>query len=407
VIALGTIESARLVLNSFPGLAGAGRGLIAHLRSNLVIRVPRESLADLLDPTVQQLQASALFLKGKHVYSDDGTTAGYFHLQITAAGLDAAGSDPEAELFKKVPDIDQFNALMAATATHIVIAIRAVGEMDAKNSASRVELDPEVDELGAQRAKVTIGTTARDEELWTAMDKASDDVARAFARGRPFEVFTPAGAVTVDRTTDLQTVLPYQPTPVGRRDGLGTTHHEAGTLQMNADPTCAVADSSGQLVQAPGVYALGPLLQPTLGSPNPSLTGVALARRLADRLAARAVPAPEAGFTYLFDGTESTFKRWTGFGSSDGPGTFSLADASIVAYPRGDHAIFVYDAEPFGDFALRLKCGSSRSSTTPASSCAPAPRGRGGPIWPASRTSTRTRRGWRSIRASRCRSTSR
>lgn len=352
VVALGTVESARLVLNSFPGIAGAGRGLVAHLRSNLQIRVPREALADLLDPSVKQLQASALFLKGKHVYSDDGQTAGYFHLQITAAGLDAVGGDSEAELFKKVPDLDQFNVLKGATDTHIVVTIRAIGEMDSRNPQSRIELDPEVDEFGAQRAKVTISTTARDQELWTAMDKASDDVARAFARGQPFEVFTPAGAVKADSTTDLQQVLPYKP---GRRDGLGTTHHEAGTLQMNADPARAVTDSLGQLAQAPGVYALGPSLQPTLGSPNPMLTGVALARRLADRLAARAAPAAEAGFTYLFDGTESSFKRWRAFGSSAGPGTFALADAGIVAYPRGDHTILVYDAEAFGDFVLRLK----------------------------------------------------
>jgi choline dehydrogenase-like flavoprotein len=43
VVALGTIESARLALNSFAGLPSAqrmGRNLMAHLRSNLTIRIP-------------------------------------------------------------------------------------------------------------------------------------------------------------------------------------------------------------------------------------------------------------------------------------------------------------------------------------------------------------------------------
>jgi hypothetical protein len=42
-VALGTIESARLALNSFAGLPSAqrmGRNLMAHLRSNLTIRIP-------------------------------------------------------------------------------------------------------------------------------------------------------------------------------------------------------------------------------------------------------------------------------------------------------------------------------------------------------------------------------
>jgi choline dehydrogenase-like flavoprotein len=47
ILALGTIESARLALESFAGMAHAdqiGRHLMAHLRSTVVIRLPYESL---------------------------------------------------------------------------------------------------------------------------------------------------------------------------------------------------------------------------------------------------------------------------------------------------------------------------------------------------------------------------
>src|SRR3989475_8749880 len=148
IIALGTIESARLALLSLQGEPNShlvGRNLMAHLRSNLTIRLPREALAT-LDPNVKALQASALFVKGRHRHGD-GTT-GHFHLQITASGLGALGTDSEADLFKKVPDIDGFAAFQAATANHVVITIRGIGEMESLNPNNFVRLDAELDEFG-------------------------------------------------------------------------------------------------------------------------------------------------------------------------------------------------------------------------------------------------------------------
>ncbi|HEU5217901.1 MAG TPA: hypothetical protein VFU23_04540, partial [Gemmatimonadales bacterium] len=71
VVALGTIESTRLALRSFRGGPHAdliGRNLMAHLRSNLTIRVPREALG--ISPATRELQASALFVKGRHRHAD-------------------------------------------------------------------------------------------------------------------------------------------------------------------------------------------------------------------------------------------------------------------------------------------------------------------------------------------------
>ena len=58
VIALGTVETTRVALTTFQqSLAGRaaqrmGTNLIAHLRSNLTIRVPRAAIAANLPPTV-------------------------------------------------------------------------------------------------------------------------------------------------------------------------------------------------------------------------------------------------------------------------------------------------------------------------------------------------------------------
>jgi hypothetical protein len=116
VIALGTVETTRVALTTFQqSLAGRavqrmGTNLIAHLRSNLAIRVPRAAIAANLPPTViPSLQCSALLVKGK---APNGRT---FHFQITASGLQRLGTDSEAELFKKIPTLEHLQDLLCAS----------------------------------------------------------------------------------------------------------------------------------------------------------------------------------------------------------------------------------------------------------------------------------------------------
>jgi choline dehydrogenase-like flavoprotein len=350
VIAAATLESARLAQLSFgdvPNAGLAGKNLIAHLRSNLTIRVPRTSIAG-LSAAVKELQASALFVKGRHQYSQDGSF-GHFHLQITAAGLDdLKGEDSEAELFKKIPDVDTFEAFRATQDKVIVLTIRGIGEMQTQNPDSFVRLDPEPDEFGVQRAYVSITPSAKDLEMWDAMDRASDDAALVFAGGQPYEVVLP-GVKTFSLAAGArgETVLPFQQP---RRDGLGTTHHEAGPLWMGDDPTQSVTNPAGRFHHVANAYALGPALFPSLGSPNPMLTGVALARRLANRLAAKPDPfVPEAGFTALFDGVG------TGNWKMAGRGSFIAADSILEAVPGDGLGLFWCTTPTAADFILRLE----------------------------------------------------
>src|SRR5262249_33467653 len=152
VIAVGTIESTRLVLLALSGEPVqdlAGQNLLAHLRSNLTIRIPRSALTS-LDPAIRTLQRAALIVKGRHEHTDG--SFGHFHLQITAAGLGPLGTDSEAELFKKIPDIDTFENFRNASETHVVITMRGIGEMETQVPGNRIALDPEADEFSARRA---------------------------------------------------------------------------------------------------------------------------------------------------------------------------------------------------------------------------------------------------------------
>jgi hypothetical protein len=359
ILALGTIESARLALLSFRGISNydlIGTNLMAHLRSNLTIRIPRGALRG-LDAAVKTLQASALFVKGRATVNGQPR---YFHLQITAAGLERPGADSEAELFKKIPDVDTFEPMLNANDSSIVITIRGIGEMEPGNPRSRVALalDQPADEVGAQRAFVTVEPTDGDRMLWDAMDEASDAVARVFAGGEDFEVMTPAGFMTVAADANLRQVLPYLPiADKGRRDGLGTTHHEAGTLHMGDDPSRSVTDANGRFHFVTNAYAAGPALFPTIGSPNPMLTGVALARRMADQLATPPPLVADPGFTLLFDGASTANWRMTTIRNQDrtNPGTFLVVDGSLESVPGNDLGL-LYCTDPTPpDFILKLE----------------------------------------------------
>lgn len=346
VTALGTIESTRLALLSFGGTSGyarVGTNLMAHLRSNLAIRVPRSALKHLKSKG-DDLQQSALFLKGRHAHTDG--SVGTFHLQITASsGGGGLATNSDAELFQKIPDIDLQRPFRAADRDHVVITLRSIGEMQPQNPNSRITLELDaIDEAGVPRARVEIADprepaqpgdspqTKNDRALWDAMDRAADEVAKAFNGGTMPEVLS------------------------RQRDGIGTTHHEAGPLWMGDDPAKSVTHPDGRIHDMDNAYVAGPALFPTVGSPNPMLTGTALARRTGDHLLARmphpVAPPLEPGFTYLFDGTAESFRQWQRAGTTS---TFALIDGAIVAYPSGDWAVLAYGPHGFSDFVLRLQ----------------------------------------------------
>src|SRR5437867_214566 len=364
IIALGTVESTRLALFSFGSDGKIGRNLLAHLRSNVDIRVPRAALTA-LPATAKALEAAALFVKGQHQFkktdgSPDGV--GHFHFQITASGLGAKGTDSEAELFKKIPDIDTFDAHKNATDTHVVITIRGIGEMEPKqdndfSNSVTLDLDSQQnDEFQVRRAFVNLQPSSRDGELWNAMDKASDNVAKVFANGQKIDVIKNGQVIAMNvDPSQLSTILPFKSSDAsgpGRRDGLGTTHHEAGTLRMGDDPNKSVTDANCRFHNITNTYVVGPALFPMIGSPNPMLTGIALVRRLGDQLMPEPpLPIPEAGFTYLFDGSAAQFANW----EMAGGGSFVPFGRTMIAQQDGRGiGLLFYKPQPFENFILRL-----------------------------------------------------
>jgi hypothetical protein len=352
VVASSTIESTRLALESFP-TALMGRNLMAHLRSNTVIRIKRDAFPATL-PT--QLEAGALLVRGS-------TPQGRYHLQVTAAAV--TGANSEAAMFRMIPDIELLDKTLASqTADWIVITLRGIGAMEGDTTAtpakvtgsppSWLDLSDQQDEFGMRRAWVNLAKTNNDNLLWNAMDKAALDLALELANNDATKVeyfYDPVGALNDNKASWQKNPPPPslsndRNNPNNKvRDGLGTTHHEAGTLWMGDDATKSVTNLDGRFHHIMNAYVAGPALFPTLGSANPSLTALTLARRTALAITDQAL-GTDPGFTPLGNGGLAGWRM-------AGGGSFMELGADIIESIDGIGLLW-YTKEQFEDFVLKV-----------------------------------------------------
>jgi choline dehydrogenase-like flavoprotein len=275
ILALGTTESTRLALTSFPTSPGnpagelMGRNLMGHWRSNIFVKVKRTAL-DTGGTLPNLLQTGALLVRGS-------TPQGKFHIQVTASADPGGNSD--ALLYTMIPDIDQLDAMLAnQQAGWISIGFRGASQLlgdqatSVPNSTGRwINLSPfETDEFGIPRAYVQLTSTAAEDALANAMDAAILALANQLAGNNP---------------ANLQVVSQ-------NRDGLGTTYHEAGTMWMGTNPANSVTDTNGRFHNISNAFCSDQSLFVTVGSVNPSLTGLVLSRKVATAAIALATGTP-------------------------------------------------------------------------------------------------------------------
>ena len=338
VLASSTIESTRLAMESFP-TAGMGSNLMGHLRSNTVVRIKRS----VLGAPAGALAPAAMLVRGS-------TAQGRYHFQVTAAAVSVPNS--EATMWRMVPDLDLLHQLQnSQQADKITITLRGIGEMagdpasnPAKPGSSWMDLSPfERDEFGMRRAYVNLVATPADQALWDVMDQAAVDLAIRMA-GSPANV-----EYFYDNTWNATSP------PKGKvRDGLGTTHHEAGTLAAGTDPSKSATDLDGKFHQIDNAYAAGPAVFPHLGSANPSLTALTLAKKTTQAIIHRAIPAPQANEVALIN---TTLDGW----QMAGAGQFISIGNDTVESQDGIGLLW-YTKETFSDFVLTLDWRSLSAS---------------------------------------------
>ncbi len=268
ILAASAIESTRLALLSFP-TALIGGNLMAHLRTDFAVRIRRQAFQAL----PSHLQTAALLVRG-------ATAQGRFHVQITGAANQGRGSDDL--LFRMIPDLDLLGSLQANDDPEwIAITLRGIAEMhgprQAPTRASRdswIDLSQQTDEYGLPRAWVNLAISSGDWQLWQDMDAAMLGLAQRVAGSASnIEYGYDGGWQSAPYPLDR----PFPPW----HQGLGETYHEAGTLWMGDDPASSVTDPFGRFHHVDNCYSCDQASFPTVGSVNPVLTGLALARRLA------------------------------------------------------------------------------------------------------------------------------
>jgi choline dehydrogenase-like flavoprotein len=141
-----------------------------------------------------------------------------------------------------------------------VLALRVQGEQ-APNRESRVTLGSRTDDLGIPVARVT--WRIREEDLRSVEKSATVLDAVMRAQG--------IGSVEWTARPDSRTLV------VGN-------HHHLGTTRMHADPRQGVVDADSRVHSIDNLFVGGSSVFPTYGASNPTLTIVALALRLADKL---------------------------------------------------------------------------------------------------------------------------
>jgi choline dehydrogenase-like flavoprotein len=135
--------------------------------------------------------------------------------------------------------------------------------------ASRVVLGDERDALGMPRIKLDWRLNELDRQSLRAVQQT---IAQEFGR-------TGIGRLRIN---------PWLDEPPAAWEMMGGSHH-MGNTRMSATPEQGVVDADCRVHGSANLYIAGSSVFPTGGSANPTLTIVALALRLADHLAERAI----------------------------------------------------------------------------------------------------------------------
>ena len=273
---------------------------MAHLRFDFPFQVDRAAFAAWVQQATGKTLRDELQTASFHLQAD--TPDGRFHLQVYASGIDTtagAPDSPEGLLYRMIPDAEVARALAARQdPNEISLIFRACGEM-----------------TGSRDAPVHAPGTS-----WIDLASEADRDA-AFDHARAFVHYADQAAAPIwqrmrDACVALATemgghgIAPHDPHEVG------STWHDSGTLFIGDDPGASVTDTSGRFHHIANAACVDQALFPTVGSANPVLTGLCLARKAAEAIVARHVsaPAPDAaeiaaekaeGFTFLLESAEA------------------------------------------------------------------------------------------------------
>ncbi len=270
VLAMGTLPPTTLVRNTFPEAADAGKRFSAHFVTSVVARVPAADIDP--DQELGDLELAACYVAGIADHSFEQQ----FHLQLIALH----DRDPKrnaGKVLRSMPDVVASTSMaqLESCEGYVVYVCAVVGELDYDNEESWFRHHPE-DQDPTTSSLLQVVETERDGRTWDVMDESAFEVLE--------QILSPQGPSRIEYwhgDPNTGTWKGERPSQEQRR--VDALVHESSTLHIGTEASDPVA-LDYRLRAAHNVYVTGGSLWPQGGSWNPTLTMVALAMDLADRL---------------------------------------------------------------------------------------------------------------------------
>lgn len=273
ILAMGTVPPTTLVLNSFPQVPSAGARFTAHFITAVVARVPRKDYS--FAKKLGELELGAYYIAGLDKETE-GPYQGQYHIQLTALS-DKHPEKNAANAARHMPDVvaTASRQQLLESKDYVVFVAAVLGEIDYRNPDNwvrRIDGDDPTTNIMLQ-----VVESETDAKLWDTMDEGTFQVLE--------RILSPKGASRVeywhaapDGNGEWRTKRP----PVSQIRVPGLVH-EGSTLWIGEDASSPV-NLDYRLNGVDNVYVTGGGLWPASGSWNPTLTMVALAQHLADKL---------------------------------------------------------------------------------------------------------------------------
>jgi hypothetical protein len=267
ILAMGTLPPATLVRNSFPDSGNVGERFSAHFITSIVARVPKEDI----DPDGQfgDLELGACYVAGT---GPKGYSQQY-HIQLSSL-WDKHPVKNAGTALRYMPDVvaTASMAQLKSSEGYVVFVCAVLGELDYRNDKNWFRRN-EQDDNPTTNSLLQVVENKSDEETWDAMDEGTFGI---------LEKVLSSGRIQYwHGSPDQGEWTTVRPTKDERR--VPALVHESSTLHIGRDETAPV-DLDYRLKAASNVYVTGGALWPQGGSWNPTMTMVALAQDLADKL---------------------------------------------------------------------------------------------------------------------------
>ena len=269
VLAMGTIPSTTLLMNSFGDLLpNAGKRYTGHFMSRFTARVRRSKFRNL----------SALEL-GAHVLHGQAENGLQYQVQVSAFAC-AHPSRDMATIAAEAPDAGAVPspAQLQGSADWVLFVCTALGEIGEENGENPVRLNGGTDPTTNISVQMLAGP--REMALWDVLDDAACQAVEALASR---DASAPA---CVEYWVDEGQSGDWHSARLPRRQL--RSHRivdEASSLWIGEDPSSSVVGLDYRPHGVHNVHVTGGALFPTAGAWNPTLTLCGLAQDLADRLA--------------------------------------------------------------------------------------------------------------------------